>query len=489
MGIDVAKLATDLETLQHDLPKSMKETAQTTLKDLSDVKDGTIENLREQMDAAYKARNLTRLAISGIQVDDEKLLQVATDNLTNVESLGITPALIKNLAENIYKTNSLQPGQTVVIGGSRRNIEIIEEIARLCVNNDINFVIDIVNPEVNAILINNSDDEGLKKLAQERYDMHQPVKANLVAFSNPAIDYDAEKITKFRKAFKSCQEKQGPINAPFSAAMLPTKEDAKIDGIEYQKYLRLFFEACNQPWAAIEKAQAKLIEKLDKGKELKMITKDGTDLTIGIDGFTFLNSGSDTNIPGSEIFSAPEKDKITGTLVSKGNFRLPGSPIIKNITLKFVKGEITEAYAEDGQEALRKIIATDNGSKFIGEVAFGTNPHLRQHLVNTSLVEKIGGSFHLALGGCIELPPEGYKGQNPNIDNGNRSAIHWDITTLLKEGEVQLDGKVIQKNGIWVDENGDPDPDLAVLNYGWEAMPENERPPWWDEKYPDGYTD
>lgn len=70
-----------------------------------------------------------------------------------------------------------------------------------------------------------------------------------------------------------------------------------------------------------------------------------------------------------------------------------------------------------------------------------------------------------------------------NLNNGNVSAsgIHWDITTMLagKDGTIELDGKVVQRNGVWIDEEGNPDEALSVLNYGWGALPEEERPKWY----------
>ena len=496
MSINVRKISEDLEavakdikTINENFPEGMEDIVKMIVKTLKKVKNGTIDTLREQMNAAYKARNLTRLAISGIQIDNEKLLQIAADSLKTVKPIGIDPELIESLAETIFNAQSPKEGETIAITGAKRNIEILEAIARICIRKGVDFVIDISNDEINAILINNANDEGLKRLAKERYDLYEPIKTKLAAYSNPDAKFDQDKMMKYLKELSPHANRIRNLNLAFSFTVVPTKKDAEIDGIEYKEYLKLFFEACDQPWEAIQKAQTKLIEKLDKGKEMKMINKDGTNLTIGIEGSTFINSGADANIPGSEVFSAPEKEKTNGTLVSKGTFKHHGFPLIKNITLEFVNGEIVESHAEEGEEDLKKILATDEGAKFIGEIAFGTNPHLHQHLVNALLVEKIGGSFHLAAGNCIVLPPEGYFGQHANTDNGNRSAIHWDITTLLKEGEVCLDGKVIQKNGIWVDENGDPDPDLAVLNYGWEAMPKNQRPDWWEKRYPNGYED
>ena len=46
------------------------------------------------------------------------------------------------------------------------------------------------------------------------------------------------------------------------------------------------------------------------------------------------------------------------------------------------------------------------------------------------------------------------------VDNGNRSHLHWDITTMLwgKEGKIYADGEVIMDDGKWLD------PQLSALN-------------------------
>jgi hypothetical protein len=82
-----------------------------------------------------------------------------------------------------------------------------------------------------------------------------------------------------------------------------------------------------------------------------------------------------------------------------------------------------------------------------------------------------------------------YDGEPVNLDNGNRSAsgVHFDITSMLagRNGKVILDGMLIQDNGVWVDENGRPDEKLAVLNKGWDALPEEKRPEWYKKKFPE----
>lgn len=487
MSIDVSKISADLEKNKQKLPKLIAATADIVLKKLQDVEDGTVDNLKNQLDAAFQARNLTRLAISGIEVDEGKLLKIANDNLVDVKPLGIEPSLIKNLARMIFEGQKRPgPGETVIIAGAKRNIEVLEEIARLCAENEINFVIDIASDEINTILINNSDDEGLERLGQERIDLYAPATTLLAAHSNPTAEYDFSKNTKYQSAQNELRRRI-ENDLAFSFTLIPTEKDAEIDGIPYEDYIKLFLEACDQPWEAIKQAQERLIQKLNQGKVLKITNKDGTNLDIGIDGFTFVNSGTEENIPGSEVFSAPEKEKINGTLESKGSFKYGTYPVIKDISLKFTNGKITDFDAKEGRETLERILNTDEGAKFIGEIAFGTNPHLRRHFVNSLLVEKISGSFHLAAG--LSHKRTSHQGKPVNVNNENESEVHWDITTMLKDGEVLLDEKLIQKNGLWVNEDGTPDPKLAVLNYGWGAMPSEKQPPWWKKRFPNGYED
>jgi len=60
--------------------------------------------------------------------------------------------------------------------------------------------------------------------------------------------------------------------------------------------------------------------------------------------------------------------------------------------------------------------ATDKGSYYLGELAFGTNCNVKRYRKNTLFDEKIGGTIHLALG-------VGY----PENDNKNRSGLHWNM--------------------------------------------------------------
>ncbi|MEI2420522.1 hypothetical protein V6O07_09620, partial [Arthrospira platensis SPKY2] len=92
----------------------------------------------------------------------------------------------------------------------------------------------------------------------------------------------------------------------------PTQYEADVEGMTIEQYAELFFKACNQPWEAIEEAQGKLINILNRGKKLTLIANPNdpdetkrTRLEMSIDGMQFLNSTIINNYPGSEVFSSP----------------------------------------------------------------------------------------------------------------------------------------------------------------------------------------
>ena len=110
------------------------------------------------------------------------------------------------------------------------------------------------------------------------------------------------------------------------------------------------------------------------------------------------------------------------------------------VRFEFVDGKIVKATAEAGMsKSLNKILDTDEGSRYIGEFAIGVNPGIRQPMRNILFDEKIFGSIHFTPGQAYD-----------ECDNGNRSAVHWDLVRILADGEILFDDVSIQKNGRFV---------------------------------------
>jgi aminopeptidase len=73
----------------------------------------------------------------------------------------------------------------------------------------------------------------------------------------------------------------------------------------------------------------------------------------------------------------------------------------------------------------------------LGEFAIGTNYGIQKFTKSILYDEKIGGSFHLALGAGF-----------PQIGSKNESAIHWDmICDIRKDSEIRVDGELLYKDG------------------------------------------
>jgi aminopeptidase len=248
----------------------------------------------------------------------------------------------------------------------------------------------------------------------------------------------------------------------------PTEEEAAIEGMTHDEYVDLFLRSCHQPWPQIREAQARLVDTLNAGSLLEIEARSNdldpghrTRLTMDIGPMRFVNSTIDRNFPGAEVFAAPVRDSVDGQLYAEGRYSYDGRSF-EDIYIRAEKGRIVDARARVGDRELGELLDTDEGARYFGEVAFGTNPGLRRRVLNGLLNEKVGGSFHITPGRAYVYTE--YQGQQVRVDNGNRSQIHWDIAVpMLPEyggGRVRLDGRELQVDGRWLD------PALAVLNGG-----------------------
>ena len=99
-----------------------------------------------------------------------------------------------------------------------------------------------------------------------------------------------------------------------------------------------------------------------------------------------------------------------------------------------------KASAEKNEEFLLKRLDTDEGARRVGEFAIGTNEGITRFTRQILFDEKIGGSFHMALGA-------GY----PETGSLNKSAIHWDLICDLRDGgEIWVDDVLMYRNGKFV---------------------------------------
>lgn len=210
-----------------------------------------------------------------------------------------------------------------------------------------------------------------------------------------------------------------------------------------------YFDVCCVDYSKMAAAMEplkKLMEQTDRVR----ITGPGTDLSFSIKGIPAVPCAGDCNIPDGEIYTAPVRESVNGTL-SYNTPSLYQGVVYENIKFTFKDGKIVEATANE-TEKLNQVLNTDEGARYVGEFALGVNPYVTFPMKDTLFDEKICGSFHFTPGACYEM----------EAPNGNHSAIHWDLVCIQTPeyggGEIYFDDVLIRKDGRFVL------PQLAGLN-------------------------
>lgn len=188
-------------------------------------------------------------------------------------------------------------------------------------------------------------------------------------------------------------------------------------------------------WLKMQSVQQHKVDWL-KGKKQVVLKGPNIDLSLSIDGRTFVNSHGKRNMPCGEIFTGPVENSVNGWV----RFTYPsivGGRAVTGIELQFEAGKVVSAKAQENDELLQAQLNTDAGARYLGEFAIGTNFGINKFTGNILFDEKIGGTIHMAIG-------MGY----PETGSVNRSAVHWDmICDMRDDSEIHVDGNLLYKNG------------------------------------------
>jgi len=192
-----------------------------------------------------------------------------------------------------------------------------------------------------------------------------------------------------------------------------------------------------------------------------------TDITMDLpEGHVWLSGSSqdpngidfNANIPTEEVFSMPHKFKVNGVVHSTKPL-VYGGNVIDNFSLTFKDGKIIDFAAEKGAETLGKLIDTDEGSHYLGEVALVPfkSPISDTNIVFFNTLYDENASCHFALGSayksCIK---NGADIKDAELDKHgiNESLTHVDF--MIGSSDMNIvgetyDGKEIQifKDGNW----------------------------------------
>jgi aminopeptidase len=257
--------------------------------------------------------------------------------------------------------------------------------------------------------------------------------------THAGAEIDPERRRLMQRAGEPASRRARALDVRWALVEYPTEAAAAEAGMTLDEYADFIFDACLLDWDAEEKRMRTIKERFDTAENVRIVG-EGTDLTIGIEGREGVVSAGFRNMPDGEVFYCPVEDTAEGVITYAEFPAVYLGHDVVGARLVFREGEIVEATAEEGQDFLRQIIATDEGASRLGELGLGCNPRITRFTRNVLFDEKIDGTVHLAVGASYT-----YAGGK------NESAVHWDMVKDLRPGgEIAVDGEVVQRDGRWL---------------------------------------
>jgi aminopeptidase len=183
----------------------------------------------------------------------------------------------------------------------------------------------------------------------------------------------------------------------------------------------------------------------------------GTDLTIELaDDHIWVAGGSVNaqgvmfvaNMPTEEVFTAPKREGVNGTVRSTKPLNYAGA-LIDDFSLTFKEGRIVDFTAGTGAETLKRLIEQDEGASYLGEVALvpHRSPISQMDMIFYNTLFDENASNHLAIGSAYAFSVKDGKTMTKEqlaAKGLNDSLVHVDF--MIGSEAMDIDG--ITENGV-----------------------------------------
>jgi aminopeptidase len=352
-------------------------------------------------------------------------------------------------------STKIKPGDRVAITSSIAAEPVVRALYELVLDRGgyPHVLLDI--PDQDELLFAHANDDQLDfvplfhKTAFEEFEVLIKIRSELN--TRALSDLDPIRQARRQKAMASLLGTQMRRGAEKSlrwmSTLYPTNAYAMEADMGFEQYQQFVFRALHADddtpdpvgyWQKVENDQRRFISRIE-GHDQVRLHGPNVDLSLSIKGRKFQNGAGEHNLPDGELYTGPVEDSANGWV----NYSYPAvyqGRVVEGIELTFKEGKVVQAKAKKNEDFLLKMLDTDSGARYLGEFAIGTNFEIDRFTKNILFDEKIGGSFHLAVGA-------GY----PETGSLNRSIIHWDmICDMRTDSEILVDGEIVYQNGQFV---------------------------------------
>ncbi|WP_223699921.1 aminopeptidase [Sutcliffiella deserti] len=377
---------------------------------------------------------------------------------------------------------NVQPGQTLIVNADIGSAPYVRLVAKKAYEAGAKLVqIEWTDETVTRTRFDYAPDESFEYFPLWRAEMMEKAYAEgsaLLAITslNPDLlkGVDPQKIANLQKvtgeATKNSRKYTMSDKVSWSIVAVPSKGwAAKVfpelsEKEQEEKLWDAIFHATRanleDPVKAWNEHKSNLSEKVDFLNDHKFkalhYQAEGTDLTIelaekhvwiGPESINEKGHAFIANMPTEEVFTTPLKTGVNGKVSSSKPLNYGGN-LINNFSLTFENGRIIEVEAEEGYETLQKLVETDEGSHYLGEVALvpHDSPISNTDLIFYNTLFDENASHHLAIGNAYAFALEGGKEMSDEeleAAGANSSITHVDF--MIGTSEMDIDG--ITKEG------------------------------------------
>ncbi len=212
-------------------------------------------------------------------------------------------------------------------------------------------------------------------------------------------------------------------------------QDANMSLEEYEDFL---FDAVLVDYKKMDQDMDKITGIFDTADTIRIVGRE-TDLTFSIKDRKGTKCSGQYNVPDGEVFYSPVTNSANGHIFYEFPAIRYGNQV-DGVRLEFKDGKIISAKSSSNEKFLNQMLDTDEGARYLGEFGIGLNYGIKRFIKNILFDEKIGGTIHLAAGNAYE-----------GSGGDNKSVLHWDMIKELRDcGEIYADGRLVQKNGIYL---------------------------------------
>ncbi len=349
----------------------------------------------------------------------------------------VDPRIVEHARILVEYSTKVKPGDMVYIITDLEAHPLATEVVKQVAKNSASSLVILSSSEMSRGYMDSATDEALDLLPRNRF---EAIKASdvMISISSPEntrsfSGYDPQRLMRRQKATEPLSEEV--LKKRWCVTIHPNNALAQEAKMSFTGYQDFVYGAILLDWEKEAVLMNKLREKLQKHKTIRYIGPE-TDLRASTEGRTWIAAVGEKNMPSGEVFTSPLEKSVEGKIYFDIPFLYAGNEI-QGVRLEFKEGKVVKFSAEKGQEALEALLNADEGAKYLGEVAIGTNRGIKHYTLNMLFDEKIGDTIHCALGHAY-----------PECKGTNKSAVHIDMIKSMKEsGKILADEEVIYEKG------------------------------------------